>query len=243
MSPSHVRSESRSAQVAAASVPDWDLVNRARLGDPVAFELIMRRHNQRLFRLTRSILKDGHETEDVIQATFVRAFQKLDTFTGPQGFSAWLGKIAMNEAYGRLRGRGRVIYLDDHLAAGDEPTRARKSEVMRSEQPGPERLAANRELRRLLENAIDALPDEFRTVFVLRAVEGVNTEEAAQQLSIKPATVKTRFHRARRLLQSTLGEEWAALTPSTFEFAGNRCDRVVANVFARLGLPFPTASD
>ena len=219
----------------APALSDYRLVERVRSGDAAAFELIMRRHNRRLFRLARSVLRNGAEAEDVVQETYVRAFAKLDDFRGPEGFSAWLARIAYNEALGRVRGRDRVISLDEYVSDGDGDGDVHRIETMTSQHPDPERLTGNGELRRLLENAIDTLPDEFRAVFVLRAVEGMSVAETADALSIPPETVKTRFHRARHRLQETLGACFEALMPAAFEFGGARCDQIVTAVLARLG--------
>jgi RNA polymerase sigma-70 factor, ECF subfamily len=229
----------RSAPPAAAVLSDYELVERVRAGDAVAFELIMRRHNRRLFRLARSILRSGPEAEDVVQETYVRAYASLDQFVGPHSLAAWLARIAANEALGRVRGWGRVVSLDEYV--GHEDGAARPIETMTSRQADPERLTGNGELRRLLEGAIEALPDDFRTVFVLRAVEGMSIAETAEALSIRPETVKTRFHRARHRLQETLGARLDVLLPVTFEFGGERCDRIVAAVLARLPSSFDAA--
>jgi RNA polymerase sigma-70 factor (ECF subfamily) len=210
------------------------LVERVRAGDAAAFELIMRRHNRRLFRLARSVLRNGTEAEDVVQETYACAFAKLDDFRGPDGFSAWLARIAYNEALGRVRGRDRVVSLHDYVSDGDGDTDVRRIETMISPHPDPERVTAYGELRRMLEEAIDTLPDDFRAVFVLRAVEGMSIAETAEALSIPPETVKTRFHRARHRLQEALGERFDALMPAAFEFGGARCDRIVAAVLPRL---------
>lgn len=222
----------------AAALADAGLVTRVRAGDPAGFEKIMRRHNRRLYRLARGILRNDSEAEDVVQEAYVRSYEKLDDFVGPNGFGAWLGKIVVNEALGRLRKRGRVISFDDHVKGFDGGADCHRVETMIAPQPDPERLAASGELRRLIEDAIDTLPDDFRTVFVLRAVEGLTVFETAQYLSILPATVKTRFHRARRLLQAALGAQLDTLMPSTFAFAGRHCDRIVAAVLRRLGPSF-----
>lgn len=215
------------------AIPDVHLVARVRGGDVAAFELIMRRYNQRLFRTARAILRDAAEAEDVVQEAYVRAFEKLDTFNGPEGFAAWLSRIAANEALGRLRRRGRVIALDDHRGDPNEPG-DRGVDAMPSTDLGPERLAASRELRAEIERAIDALPAEFRAVFVLRAVEGLSVAETAASLDIVEATVKTRLHRARRLLRQDLAARFDAAVPEAFAFAGARCDRIVAGVMKRL---------
>lgn len=232
--PLQPRPSSPAVLSAAPGLADHELVRRARTGDAAAFELIMRRYNRRLFRLARSILRNGAEAEDVVQETYVRAYAKLGDFIGPHGFSAWLGKIAAHEALGRLRGSGRVVSLDDYVTSGDGDADVRRIETMTSRQPDPERLTGNGELRRLLEQAIDALPDDFRSVFVLRAVEGMSVADTAEALSLRPETVRTRFHRARHRLQETLGARFDALMPTAFEFGGARCDRIVAAVLARL---------
>ena len=219
----------------APALTDYGLVERVRAGDAAAFELIMRRHNRRLFRLARSVLRNGAEAEDVVQETYVRAFAKLDDFKGPDGFSAWLARIAYNEALGRVRGWGRVVSLHDHVSDGNGDGDVRSVETMTSPHPDPERLSGHAELRRMLEAAIDALPDDFRAVFVLRAVEGMSVAETAEALAIPSETVKTRFHRARHRLQETLGARFEARMPAAFEFGGARCDRIVAAVLVRLG--------
>src|SRR5262249_754528 len=144
------------------------LVDRARSGDPAAFELIMRRYNQRLYRLARGIVRNGPEAEDVVQEAYVRAYEKLADFIGPDGFSAWLGKIVINEARGRQGKCGRVVSLDDYVKDAGTGIDRRWIETMKSDEPSPERLAANRELGRVLEGAINSLPQKFRTVFILR---------------------------------------------------------------------------
>lgn len=215
--------------------PDMLLVERARGGDHIAFELIMRRYNQRLYRLARSIVKNGAEAEDVLQESYLRAYEKLADFVGPAGFSTWLGKIVINEALGRRRKSGRVISLEDYIKEAGTGSDQRWVDTMKSLEPSPERLAANSELSRLLESAINTLPDKFRTVFMLRAIEGMNVLETADLLSIRPETVKTRFHRARQLLQAALGAQCDALMPSMFPLGGAHCDRIVAAVLSRLG--------
>jgi RNA polymerase sigma-70 factor, ECF subfamily len=237
----HSRPTSPLAPAGAPGLSEHDLVERVRAGDAAAFELIMRRHNRRLFRLARSVLRNAAEAEDVVQETYVRAFAKLDDFTGPDGFSAWLARIAYNEALGRVRGWDRVVSLHDYVSDGDGDGDVRRIDTMTSRDPNPERVSGTGELRRLLEAAIDALPDDFRAVFVLRAVEGMSIAETAEALSIRPETVKTRFHRARHRLQATLGVRFEALMPATFEFGGTRCDRIVAAVLARLQPLFEAA--
>jgi RNA polymerase sigma-70 factor, ECF subfamily len=225
----------------APAPPDAELVARARRGDGLAFELIMRRHNRRLFRLARGLVWDDAEAEDVLQESYVRAYARLGDLADDQALAAWLARIVANEALGRRRLAARVVSLEERRARGrvgdnGEGDTTAASDLA-SDQPGPERLAASGELRRLLAAAVDALPDEFRAVFVLREVEGLSTAETAACLALRPETVKTRLHRARRQLQEALGERLLAVSPSLFEFEGARCDRIVGQVLPRLGQP------
>jgi RNA polymerase sigma-70 factor (ECF subfamily) len=216
---------------------DAQLAIRARRGDDLAFELIMRRHNRRLFRLARSLVGRDHEAEDVLQEAYVRAYTRLDDLASDDALGGWLARIVANEAFGRLRAAARVVSLEEFRAkaAMDQEDDADRGPA--SDQPDPERLAASSELRRLLEVAVDALPEEFRTVFVLREVEGLSTAETAAYLAIRPETVKTRLHRARRQLQEALGVQLLAASPSLFAFQGRRCDRMVSRVLGRLPPP------
>lgn len=221
---------------AAGALDDAALVSRVLNGDGLAFEAIMRRNNQRLYRIARSIVRNDHEAEDVVQETYVRAYAKLGDFVGPAGLSAWLAKIAVNEALGRLRRRGRVILLDDYLRGGYMVERETTLDMSDTTQPDPEQTAANAELRRLIEDAIDELSSTFRTVFILRAVEQMSVAETAECLGLRPETVKTRFHRARGLMRRTIEARIAAGGEHVFPFAGARCDRIVATVMKRLRL-------
>jgi RNA polymerase sigma-70 factor (ECF subfamily) len=203
---------------------DTELIARIRAGDVVAFELVMRRYNRRLFRIARSILKDPSEAEDALQESYMRAYANIGSFQGPDGFSAWLCRIVSNEALGRLRQRARVVSLETYRSSFDGEERSREVEMFKATQPGPERLAASSEIRRALEQAIDALP----------AIEGMSITETAESLGIRPETVKTRFHRARRILRDRLAGQFEQAMPGAFEFAGERCDRIVAAVLARI---------
>ena len=225
----------------APALPDAALVARVRGGDNLAFELIMRRHNRRLFRLARALVWNDAEAEDVLQESYLRAYARLKDLADGQALAAWLARIVANEALGRRRAAVRVVSLEGHRARGrigdDDEDGMTVASDLASDQPGPERLAVSGELRRLLEVAVEALPPEFRTVFVLREVEGLSTAETAACLAIRPETVKTRLHRARLQLQETLGQDLLAASPSLFAFEGARCDRVVGQVLARLGQP------
>lgn len=224
-----------SLSVPKPAVSDANLVVRIRRGDGLAFEAIMRRYNRRLYRLARSLVQDDMEAEDIVQEAYVNAFTKLASFARPESFGAWLSRITINEALGRLRRRARIRPLDDRTGDAALDLDRLLFDLGRT-QPDPERLAATRELRHMIEQAIDALPPSFRTVFVLRAVEGLSVAETAAILGIKPETVKTRFHRARAQLRQTLDAQIASTLTGVFPFGGPRCDHMVAAVAARVGL-------
>jgi len=216
-----------------AKTTEEELVARAAAGEAAAFEQLMRRHNQRLFRTARSILKDDGEAEDAVQEAWLRAWRALPTFRTQSRLSTWLVRIVANEALGRLRRTtAQVIPLeaamsspetDIQAAFADEPDR------------GPDRLLARAQIRALLESRIDLLPEMYRTVFMLRAVEELSVEETAEVLDMPEATVRTRFFRARALLREGLASEMDTTLPEVFSFDGARCDRIVARVLARAG--------
>ena len=212
------------AAVPDAAIPDADVVARVMTGDSALFELLMRRYNRLLFRLARGIVRDDDEARDVVQAAYVRAFYHLDQFRGPDNFKAWLARIATNEALGRVRrAPANVEAEQQHVLALPDLVTAE-----------PERAAAGRDVLRILQEAIDRLPEEFRQVFMLRGVEQLSIAETAELLDIKPATVKTRFHRARRLLQELLQRKLDDVVRETFPLGGQRCDSIVATVLARI---------
>jgi len=207
---------------------DEDVVARICAGETRLFELLMRRHNQRLFRAARAILRRDDEAEDVMQDAYVRAFTHLADFRAEARFSTWLTRIAVHEAFARLRRERRVQSIDTL----PEETTSMSQKV----QPNPEQEVADAELRAVLEHAIDALPESFRLVFVLRSVEQLSGAEVAEVLGIPEQTVKTRLFRARERLQAQLSSAFEARIPETYGFELTRCDRVVKAVFARLGI-------
>jgi RNA polymerase sigma-70 factor (ECF subfamily) len=209
---------------------DAELARRCRAGEPEAFRAVMRRYNRRLFRIAYSILKDADEAEDAVQETYLRAFQSLTQLQDPARFATWLATIAVNEARGRLRRGRRSAPLDDTML------QAEIVPMFTEPSASPERLALSGELRRVLERAIDDLPGPFRTVFMLRGVEGFDVAETAACLGIPAATVKTRFHRARALLRQSLQTEAAGVLPELYPFDGERCERIVAAVMRQLSL-------
>jgi RNA polymerase sigma-70 factor (ECF subfamily) len=212
---------------ATDSPTDEELVVRVLEGEVRCFELLMRRNNQRLYRAVRSIAGSDDEAEDVMQEAYVNAYTHLADFSGAARFSTWLTRIAIHEAFARKRRGKRQAPLDD-VPGGEES--------MRAHGLGPEQRASDRELGVILERAVDALPESFRTVFVLRAVEQLSVSETAEVLEIPEETVKTRLHRARGLLRSDVTERVGAAVPNLFDFHLSRCDRVVTRVFARIGL-------
>ncbi len=211
---------------------DEEIVARVIEGDTALFEIIMRRYNQRLYRVARAILRDDGEAEDVMQDAYVRAYQHLRQFEGRAQFSTWLTRIAVHEALARMRRRNRFQDLDALLdTQGDSMTR------LLSNTPDPESRASQGELRGLLEEAILALPESYRTVFVMRDVEEMSTAEAAEALGLSEENVKVRLHRARAMLRRELYARAGTASAQAFQFHAVRCDRVVAGVMARLSTP------
>ncbi|KAF0186670.1 MAG: RNA polymerase sigma factor [Hyphomonadaceae bacterium] len=214
---------------------ETELVQKARAGDREAFGAIMRRGSQRLFRVARSIMKDDAEAEDVVQEAYVRAFANLDAFRGDASIFTWLTRITINEANGRLRKRRNVVGMEQVEAA-----QGSGAHVIMFPNAGPamspEEDAARMQVRRLIETAIDDLPETFRTVFVLRDIEECSVAETAQSLDLREETVKTRLHRARRMLRAALNETLASTMADAFPFLGQRCERIKENVLARLAL-------
>lgn len=205
--------------------PDEELVSRVLGGETALFELLMRRYNQRLYRVARSIVKADHEAEDVMQEAYVRAYAKLHQFNGQAKFSTWLTKIAVHEALGRLRRNRRLTDLDV-VAPSEDP--------MSPPDQSPEQRVASLELRALLEASIESLPAALRAAYVLRDVEGLSTAEAAACLAVSEDVVRTRLSRARSLLRQELSARANAAAGELFTFLGHRCDRMVAGVIERL---------
>lgn len=215
-----------------AGLPEPELVRLARLGRGEAFRVLIQRCNQPLFRTARSVMRDDSEAEDVLQEAYVRAFQKLGHFRGESSLLTWLTRIVLNEARDRLRKRRTMVELD----AVERAQEAGQVLTFPSGQAAsdPERDASRAEARRLLEHAVDELPENFRLVFILREVDGRSVEETADSLGVLPATVKTRLHRARRMLRESLDARLASALDGAFPFLGARCGRITEAVLARL---------
>lgn len=210
---------------------DDELVAAARKNDEPAIRSLVQRHNRMLFRMARSILRTDDEAEDAVQAAYVCAFTKLAGFRGDSRLSTWLGRIVLNEALGRIRRERPVPDLEivECMTSGQVvPFPLRDPSV------DPEQTMMLHQTRRILERAIDALPEPFRIVLVARLVEEMSVEETADLLGIRAETVKTRLHRARSLLRAALEKEMGPILPEVFAFAGERCQRIADRVVAQL---------
>jgi RNA polymerase sigma-70 factor, ECF subfamily len=211
-------------------LPDDSLVERARRRDFVAFEALMRRHNRRLFRVARGVLRDADSAQDAVQETYLRAFTRLDSYQPSGKFGAWITRVALNEALMiRRRSSNETLSLDD-VGSGD----LLADEVVDTEARSADQYVEAAHARALLEHAIDGLPENFRMVFLLRAVEGLDVRETAESLGINAATVRTRLFRAQRLLRGELSKRLHSESTEVFDFGADRCDAVVAGVLQRL---------
>ncbi|MEF3135502.1 RNA polymerase sigma factor [Rhizobium sp. 268] len=214
-----------------SALADTDLVPLAKIGDEVAIRAIIQRHNQRLFRTARAVIRNDAEAEDVVQASYIKAFANLAAFRGDAELSTWLTRIALNEALGRVRARRNTIGLEEidmqATSAGGEVVQFPSS----LSATDPETELSRNQARQLLEQAVDELPDDFRAIFVLRDVEGMSTDEAASYLGIRPETAKTRLHRARKMMRQSIEKRLSGAFSALFPFDGARCafmaDRVV----------------
>ena len=214
------------------ALPEPELVAHARAGDRQAFRAIMTRCNQRLFRIARAVVRDEAEAEDVLQEAYTRAFAAIATFRGESGVATWLTRIVLNEAHGRLRRRKPTVDLDELEAAQAGAQVLSFPGSARSEDPEAD--AARAQIRRILERAVDDLPEPFRLVFILREVEELSVEETAAHLNLKAETVKTRLHRARRQLRAALDAQLADVMVGAYPFLGARCERITQAVLQRL---------
>ncbi len=222
-------------QVTTRLPAEAELVSRARNRDEAAIRAIIRQNNQRLFRIVRAIVKDDAEAEDIVHETYIRAFTGLGKFRGDSRISTWLTRIAINEAYGRLRRRRPTVEFDS-IDEAQIPDAEIIPFPSWAAQGDPERTMARHEINQILERAIDALPEAFRIVLVARLVEEMSIEETASLLGLRPETVKTRLHRARALLRADLERQVGPMLTGAFPFAGQRCERMADAVIAHLRL-------
>jgi RNA polymerase sigma-70 factor (ECF subfamily) len=208
-----------------SALTDEEVIARVLAGDTALFELVMRRHNQRIYRTVRAILRRDEEVEDVMQQTYLNAFRHLAQFAGDARFATWLTSIAVNEAVARLR-RGRMAEARD---AGDEPIA-----ILRSKEADPESEAIGAQITKVVEQAILNLPERYRAVLILRRVEGLSTEETAASLGIRTDAVKTRLKRARMMLREDILERTGISLEGLFAFCDTRCSRIVGAVLAEI---------
>ena len=228
-------SPSQAKQAGSTVVDDAELVRRVLARDADAFRTIMQRHNRRLYRIARSVLRNNTEAEDALQEAYVSAFAHLSSYRGESSLAAWLSRITMNEALGRLRHRRPTV---DIATLQETQSEAEIIQFPLSAQnDDPERTMAQRQILQLVEQATDDLPEAYRIVFVTRVIEGMSVDETADLLGIKPETVKTRLHRARQLVRQHLDKKIGPVLMDAFPFAGKRCERVADAVVRRLGLP------
>jgi RNA polymerase sigma-70 factor (ECF subfamily) len=207
---------------------DAEIVERVRGGETGLYELLMRRYNQRLYRVVRSVIRDADEAEDVLQDAWVRAYEHLDQFEGRASFATWATKIAFYEALSRARKSKRWAPLETETGEIMPEVNARSSGET------PESQAMRGELEEMLQAAVDGLPDTYRSVFMLREIEQLSTGDTAESLGLSEEAVKTRLHRGRALLRRELTARIGATAPHAYSFMGERCDRMVRVVMARI---------
>ena len=217
---------------AGSGLLDEEIVRRVLEGEVELFELLMRRHNQTLYRAVRSLLRDETDVEDAMQQAYLLAFSRLATFAGTARFSTWLVRIGINEGLGRRRRERRFVALDGGLGRDEE-----EKVMPASSAPSPEDDASSHELAVLIERAADELPEIYRSVFVLRDVEGMSTEDVASALDTSEDVVRTRLHRARAMLDERLRDVTRAPPGESFRFFADRCNRVVGGVMAAIRSP------
>jgi len=219
--------------VQGTELTESELVQRAAGRDPAAIRQIIKQHNQRLYRLARAVVGRNGDAEDALQEAYLRAFASLDSFRGESSLATWLSRITLNEALARLRSQRRLR----RTAPPDLPAAARIISFPNSgASDDPERNMAQRQLLQLVERATDELPEAFWLVFMARVIEGLDTDETAVLLGLRPATVKTRLHRARKLVRERLEAQIGPILIDAFPFAGKRCDRLTEAVMEKLGL-------
>jgi RNA polymerase sigma-70 factor (ECF subfamily) len=216
------------------ALDDVGLVQHVQRGNSAAFGVLMRRYNRRLYRTARAILKDDGGAEDALQEAYVAAYRHIGDFRGDAAIGTWLTRIVVNQALQALRKtrRERVVVPFDETADAES-----LAEVADAPGGTPENLMLRAEMRRLIERKIDQLPESYRTVFMLREVEGMTVEETAAALDIPAATVRTRLFRAKVRLREALAQELDVATQDVFGFDGERCDRIVRTVLERIEVP------
>ncbi|HET8745340.1 MAG TPA: RNA polymerase sigma factor [Ramlibacter sp.] len=219
---------------APQELDDASLASRVCAGDTAAFELLMRRYNQRLYRLARSMLRDAADAEEAVQDAYLAAYQSLGAFRGEASLATWLSRVVVNQCLARLRRQARRDNIVPMVAMGG-PDEQEVPGMPADDKDTPDRALVRAELRAVLERKLDELPEAFRTVFVLRSVEELTVEETARTLNLPEATVRSRHFRARSMLRESLAQDIDLAERDVFSFAGDRCDRIVARVMEKLG--------
>lgn len=222
----------------ASSSDDAALLESMHAGQAGAFEVLMRRYNRRLYRVARSMLRDGAEAEDAVQEAYLCAYRSMESFRGDSAVSTWLTRIVVNECMTRLRRsarRGNIVPIVAGISPPEDERNAMHEDAAAPPDDTPDRALMRAELRELLERKIDELPQDFRTVFVMRAVEELSVEETAQCLAIPEATVRSRHFRARSILRESIAQEMDVAERGVFDFDGERCDRIVTGALQRAG--------
>lgn len=221
------------ARPALVADDEGSIVRRIAAGDRSAFELLMRRHNQRLYRLARAVLRDETEAQDALQEAYLAAYRSIGQFRGDAALSTWLSRLVLNECLGRLRRSTRRENVIPMTGAKTDPE-LEMSNVAAPDLDQPDRKVGRAQMRTLIERKLDELPESFRVIFVLRSVQELSVEDIAQSLGLPEATVRTRHFRARSLLREALAQEIDLAERDLFEFGGSQCDGVVAKVMTRL---------
>ena len=222
-------------QIATAASPavihDRSMASSIAAGDAPAFECLMRQYNRRLYRLARATLRDRTEAEDALQDAYLSAYRSMGSFRGDASLGTWLSRLVLNECFVRMRRNGRREKVIPMVSASRH---VESTEMIIDQSDSPDNALARRQIRDLLERKVDELPQNYRTVFVMRSVEELSVEEAAETLGIPEETVRSRHFRAKSMLRQSLARELDLAEPDLFEFGGDHCDRIVASVFARI---------
>ena len=215
----------------SASAQDRSIASSIIAGDTAAFERMMRQYNRRLYRLARATLRDRTEAEDALQDAYISAYRSMGSFRGEASLGTWLARLVLNECFARMRRTARRENIVPMVSASRH---VESTHMIVDEADSPDSAAARVQIRELLERKVDELPDSYRTVFVLRSVEELSVDETAETLGIPEETVRSRHFRAKNLLRESLARELDLAEPNLFEFGGDHCDRVVANVLAKI---------
>ncbi|HEV7356914.1 MAG TPA: RNA polymerase sigma factor [Steroidobacteraceae bacterium] len=224
--------EQVAAAESSAAHQDRSMAHSIVAGDAAAFESMMRHYNRRLYRLARATLRDRTEAEDALQDAYICAYRAMGSFRGEASLGTWLSRLVLNECFARMRRTVRREKVVPLVSA----TRHSETHMIIDESDAPDSAAGRMQIRELLERKVDELPESYRTVFVLRSVEELTVNETAEALGIAEETVRSRHFRAKGLLRESLAREMDLAEPNLFEFGGDRCDRVVASVLARIVL-------